>query len=1039
MCKNKISCFTCIVVVLLTLLFISDTNYAQKYFTHLYTEADGLASSIVYDVVQDTNGKMWFTTQAGISCYDGSKWTTYRLNKDLKIQSHNKLLLDAKGKLWALPYSGDIRLTYFNVNKWEDKYHNDLVEQENKYIFFDITYTDNKPFIAIGSKRDGVFLFKNGQWKHYTNKNGLPDSLIVGLSIVNNEVFVATRKGISVIRDDSLINNYFGNINKVPSSPLYGFSAILDSASGEYKFWLCYEDKIGYIFRNSYKMIDNDVNLMFDNKHYNAFIYSADNKGIYFGNTFYLFYYDFSTKQIKKYGISRGLISEGATSVYIDREGNDWITSFRGVTKIPSKRFSNFSKDNGLYDNEVTSIAEIEPGYYVFGHYGALTFYDGKDFTPLVIRNIKNGENIHKSRIQDIAVDKNKNLWVAASYMGLARIDDNKKVTWFDKDNGLIRNVSSVIVDGNQTIWACSDHGLFKKAGNQFIYKPISKNRDINRSLRKIFKGKDGSIYLGSHSSGLIKIKNDSIIFYQCPFDHCGNNVYSFHEDSRGTKWVGTLYGLHRIENDHIIKIDIGQIKIDRPVYLIFEDNNNNLWIGSDNGIYKWDGEEVNHYTVNNGLSGQETNRDAGLVDSYGNVWIGTNNGATLYREKSEIDEKKIPPPKIFIDYMLANNDTIYIKDDKIKLPYAKNNLAFHFTAISFINEDQIFYKCKLEGIDENWSAEFRSPNNQYRYNSILPGTYKFCVKAKNALGIWSKPVCTKNIKVNAPFWWQWWFLILIAFLIGGLTYLAFKIISQKSYAKKLQQKVNERTEQLKKDEKKLKDMNETKDRFFSIIAHDLKSPINAILGLTDVIKSEYNSLSEKELTVINDNIHSAASHTNNLLDNLLTWARSQNGTISFKPEVINITKVINKNIDVFNSLASRKNISIINLIESDIFIYADPNMIDTVIRNLLSNAVKFTFRDGRIIIAARTKNHNAEVCIKDNGKGMDKETMTGLFEIQEKANSKGTDDEPGTGLGLILCKEFIERNSGKIWAESDNGNGSMFCFSLPQAENPKE
>jgi len=229
--------------------------------------------------------------------------------------------------------------------------------------------------------------------------------------------------------------------------------------------------------------------------------------------------------------------------------------------------------------------------------------------------------------------------------------------------------------------------------------------------------------------------------------------------------------------------------------------------------------------------------------------------------------------------------------------------------------------------------------------------------------------------------------------------------------------------------EEQLKELNATKDKLFSIIAHDLRSPFNNIIGLSDLLLENIISFeeSEKYIKILN----SSAKNTLVLLDNLLNWAKSQTGHLRFKPENILFSEIILKNISLNRLLAETKNISINYFSSDDVEVYADENMLKTVLRNLISNAIKFTNVGGNIKIYAFLKQDHVEITISDNGIGMNEKKRKSLFDISTKT-TLGTANENGSGLGLVLCKEFVMKNKGEIWVESEEGKGSSFKFTLP-------
>ena len=231
-------------------------------------------------------------------------------------------------------------------------------------------------------------------------------------------------------------------------------------------------------------------------------------------------------------------------------------------------------------------------------------------------------------------------------------------------------------------------------------------------------------------------------------------------------------------------------------------------------------------------------------------------------------------------------------------------------------------------------------------------------------------------------------------------------------------------------DEIKL--LNATKDKFFSIIAHDLKSPFNVILGYADLLSNEYDDFDDTERKQYISEINRSSKSTYTLLENLLTWARTQIGRIKITKETFNLKELINMSIEPYTPNARKKNIQLENSISDDLSIEIDKHTFTTSIGNMVNNAIKFTHDGGQIVIDAISNSNQIEIRIKDSGIGMNHEQIQKLFKIEESFSTRGTKNERGTGLGLILCREFIEKNGGDIKVESEINKGSTFIISLP-------
>ncbi|GEM_PF-520933 len=223
------------------------------------------------------------------------------------------------------------------------------------------------------------------------------------------------------------------------------------------------------------------------------------------------------------------------------------------------------------------------------------------------------------------------------------------------------------------------------------------------------------------------------------------------------------------------------------------------------------------------------------------------------------------------------------------------------------------------------------------------------------------------------------------------------------------------------------------KDKFFSIIAHDLRGPFSGFLGLTQVMAEELPSLTMAEIQELAVSMKNSASNLYSLLENLLKWSQIQKGTIPFSPEAIQLKPVIDESIAVAFATAQNKGIEINCTIHEGVEVFADSNMLQTVIRNLVSNALKFTPKGGEVSVSAKVAgDKSVEISVRDSGIGMNQTMIDNLFRPDVRTNRKGTDDEPSTGLGLLLCKEFVEKNNGKLWVKSEVNHGSTFHFTLP-------
>jgi two-component system sensor histidine kinase/response regulator len=283
-------------------------------------------------------------------------------------------------------------------------------------------------------------------------------------------------------------------------------------------------------------------------------------------------------------------------------------------------------------------------------------------------------------------------------------------------------------------------------------------------------------------------------------------------------------------------------------------------------------------------------------------------------------------------------------------------------------------------------------------------------------------------------------------FDLGGVDYITKPLDHEEVLARvkthltirKLQKQIEEQNKRLEKQNEQLMMLNTSKDKFLSIISHDLRNPLQALLGYCELMLMNLDRYSKEDIKKYIELMQRSGKNLHNLLEHLLLWSKLQKGTIEYDPKCRNIQELINNNIILLSPNAHQKKIKLLTSVRSRSTVHVDKNMIDEVIRNLISNALKFTDTGGTVTISATEDNEFVHVSISDTGIGMSEEAMEGLFRIDVKRN-KLMKGKKGTGLGLIICKDLVERNGGNIKVESKIGKGSTFTFTLPRCDSTKE
>jgi len=1004
------------------LLFASSFNLntnAQQFVVKNYNLEEGLESNIVHDALQDENGNIWFATESGISVYNAKNWKNYSIDEGLPENEYLSLKQDRENIIWAIPYNSMNPIAYFKNNQWLsfNKFSNNQID---KYLFtaFDIFYENNKKILCFGTG-NGLLLNEGENVKKITWQDGLPDNKINGLSKSNDQLFICTDNGLAYY-SKGLIRNLQLNI---PSKRILA-SYVSDKSNTV--IWLLGDNWIGRLVNLKLEVIYKNNEKIFNhqNKRHSFIIFDGVER-IFCGNEFEMYYYDLKKKQLYNINQENGFTTTGSSKVLLDSESNLWFCTYRGIDKVSSQRFQNYFKSTGLFDNEVSAILEVRKDFLIFGHNKGLTILKDGIYKTIDF-DIYSDDPVISRRVMSLYMDKKNNIWIAASNLGIGKLV-KEKIIWIRQNKSL--SINTIFEDNNNNLLVGTNDGIYKLYQNELL--PVASRNAGVSYVRQLYLDNSNILY-ATMPFGIVKISNNKIELFDATKLNSAENIYeicSYNSDLL----LGTNNGLFILDKNNSVKKFIqNNFWIDKKVFTIKRGNNNSLWFGTNDGIINWNGSQFNHFNLVNGLAGREVNRSTIINDSYGNLWIGTDRGASCYYPEYE---RKENIAEVIIENIQGPKENILSENGEINLPSNTNELIFNFRAVSYVNENNINYFVMLEGFDTEWIDNGFS--RTIRYTNLKPGEYKFLVRAKNMNGDLSEIMFSNNIVVNKQFYLQWWFMLTAILILSFVIYLIYNYRFQIKYSGQLEKEVELRTEKLKKSQYELEQSNIAKDKFFSIIAHDLKSPFQGLLGLINFISAKYNELREEDIKEYLLIIKDATTKLLELIVQLLEWSRIQTGNIEFVLKEFNFhDEVIIPSIDLLKVNSDAKEISIINRIDKNLFVKADINSYRMIVDNLLSNAIKFTRDGGEIIIDKKDSNGCYEISISDTGIGIPQEKINKLFQVGENTSTRGTAGEIGTGLGLILCKDLLEKNGHKIFVISESGKGSTFYFTIEKSND---
>ncbi len=747
------------------------------------------------------------------------------------------------------------------------------------------------------------------------------------------------------------------------------------------------------------------------------------------------------------------------TSIFEDSEGNLWIgINGEGIYYTDNKKgiTMHFSSDNvskyGFNTQSDFVTYETADHELFIGTYEGLYSYNKKtSHFKNYIYNPQISSCINHYDIRDIFEDPKGKIWVATNGGGINILDRETRTF-----SHIMKNVNH------------PDSGI------------------VDNYCLHFLNDKNGNLWIGTYN-GFTKYDRTNNRFYNFSNDNktilSQNWVVALCEDEKSNIWMGTANGVDVYDQkSNTFKYYFKKDGLpDNVISGLQSDKNGNIWISTAQGLCKYDNSSKKFitYTKADGLEVTDYSLNCCFKNKKGELYFGGNGGYVSFSP----DEIKQNPysPKVIITNLKLFYENVPVSEAKnsvlkqqishtkeITLNYNQNFITFEYIALNYLNPEKNQYSYQLVGFDKKWWNV--GPRREVTYTNLNPGNYIFRVKASNSDGVWNNNPTEIIIHIIPPFWKTAWFICLLIIMTLSLAFSYYRyrvknivkrnqeledIVIERTEEIRLQnhvledqadrlnetnalleerqQHIEEQSEEILAQRDQLSQLNATKDKLFSILAHDLRNPFNIILGYSELLVSDFKKLSEEKINKFLDSIHKSAFSGNTLLDNILQWSRAQTGRISYEPEEQHLLTVSNEVINLLEGNAQQKEITICQLITPDIVVFADENMLKTILRNLISNAIKFTPVKGQITLSAEISIDNTVVVtVSDTGVGIPEPTIKNLFEINNTVSTKGTAKETGTGLGLIICKEFVSKHKGKIWVQSQVNNGSTFYFQLP-------
>jgi PAS domain S-box-containing protein len=778
-----------VLVAGITLACLAGTADAITWpFIH-YTENEGLPTSVVMGIAQDDSGRVWVANRAGIASYDGATWTLHDIARGLPVAQHRDVAIDHTGGVWAVAQPTPLRVSHLVDNRWEQ-----LPEWqapvEGLEVWEMVAGRDGDGNVALAVLVHGraVVVRARGHWWNIAPPEGF--GIIHNICWQDRDLLIAATGGLYRVTDPGRADAAAPErVAGLPDGDVY--AAVIHPTDGTLHVagngW--YGEWTAGSFRRQPGA--DALHLPMANGGVDAAIDVLG--GLYLGTPSSLFYLH-PMLGLEHLSPANGLLASGTTDVMTDHEGVVWITSQRGIDKLPNRRLHSLTTADGLLNEEVTAVLQRRDGTTVLGHSGGLTMLGPPARTLELLP-----DNREWSRTMDLHEDRDGVLWAAMDQGGLARVDTRGHVRWYGYADGLDGAAYAVTRDRAGRLWVGTVAGVFRLRGDRFETVEIRATPGARSiSVRRFAEAADGSMYAATVNDGLLCVTSDSVQQWSADAVSGHRSTYAIHNPTPDDTWVGTGAGLCRLREGRLEPTTAPDPVLTEPVYAIAGDADGNTWFGTASGVVRWNGKDLRRFTVSDGLCGAETNRDALICDSEGRMWIGTNRGVSIY------DERLAREPEADLPLWITGYEVDgrwYPAGRDLRLPSGLHTVVVRFSAPTFEDETRLRFSARLEGADTDWSAPTLNPDRSIRYTQLAPGRYRIHIRVMDIEGRSSEVVSASTIVIQPPLWLRHWVVALTLCVLTGLVWLVVSVVQGRRYAHRLVAEVEARTAELARSE----------------------------------------------------------------------------------------------------------------------------------------------------------------------------------------------------------------------------------------------
>ncbi len=995
------------------------------------TDNSNIPQNSVLSLVNSRDSYMWIGTYEGLCRFDGLHFTVFNKSNTPEIKNNSMLVIreGPDGALWAGTPNGLLCLrsgkfrNYTEADGLPGDFIQSLCIDPQGTLWIGTT-------LGLGRYRDGVFS-RIGDAGTAGGGSGYISALCSGR---DGTLWVGTDGGLFAFRRDRF--EPFPLPGGLVSNTIWSLCAGRDGTlwigtAGDRLFALRQGVLRGYSHREGlsgarFRVIFEDVR--------GTLWVGTDNGGLN----------RLEGEAFASLSQQHGLSNDSVRALAEDHEGSLWVGTFGGgVNRLKDDRYIFYNTRSGLPVDMTRAVMQDRQGDFWIGTIGGglVRFSKGK------FQVFGSKEGLTSLRIWSIAQAGDGAIWFGSYGGGLHRLQ-NGKIRVYSTREGMSNDiVRAILAARDGSIWAGTNGGgidVLRPDGRIVNYS--RRNGLGDNFIYAIAQDREGSIWVGTYNGELYRFRGDEITAFRPHAGTSQNAIWAIHPDADGSIWIGTNSGgLIRLKNGEFRTVDSRDGLYSDVAFQILEDNHGYFWMNCNQGVYRASKKELNDFAdgriqrvrslafgISEGVRGVESTgpaQPAGWKSRDGKLWFPTIKGVAVvdpdYRKRNE------HVPRVLIERMTINGEPIALSSPLVIGP-GRKKLEFTYTALSYLVPEKVRFKTWLRGFDRGWSTE--TGQRQVSYTNLPPGRYTFQVIACNNDGKWNEEGASLHFELRPFFYQTSWFWVLTVCGMLIIAFLAYRLRFRRlqRHERQLEFLVRERTKELSRVNEELVQANRVQDEMQRIAVHDLKNPLQIIMGAADLIKRQDRE--RQDGVMLAEKISLASKRMLGLINEMLEISRFEMGDIKLELQTIDIGELIVLTADGFANQMQGKEQKLELAIEPRCLVRGDLEWLKEIFDNLISNAVKFSPFKSVIAITVRCREKITQVAIRDQGPGLTADDMKKLFGKFQRLSARPTGGESSTGLGLAIAEQLVRKHQGRIWAESEPGQGTTFYVEFPRA-----